>query len=342
MKAILLATAATLAFGGELASAAYAPRLLVTHEPGAVEVTFRQTLADDATGVLLFYVPEPYTTIVGQAPGTTIGQVSAQVEARAVAPGAVIPLAGGTIVTDDPGVHVSNTCAPGMHLAVWLFVLPVPNQAEPLRIPVYIDFTTGAPDAPLGAARLKACLPTPNVPESAGGARLGTKLLEAKLWLTNVRPQGAGERRWTGLFTPHAATGLVPNASGTVEARAMAGGPGAVTLRGKRITSRVRGTLRQFAQLRGAVTQSGRGIGDATVRITGGGATRTTRTKSGGAFSLIVALGRTTTFRASTSVPDRDVTTAVCPPCVSASASGFSASSRRVNVSPPRLKPKRP
>src|SRR5688500_11177576 len=191
-RLVPLAAAGAVALSlAEAATGVYVPRIFVVHEPGSVEVTFRQTQGDDPTAVFLFYVPSSYVTIVGQAPGTTIGQVSAQVEARAVAPGAVLMLQGGTVVTDDPANYLSNACSPGLHLAVWLFVLPVPNQAEPLRIPVYVESTTGAPDTSLGAVRLRACLPTPNVPESQGGSRLGTKLLEARFWLTNVRPQGS-------------------------------------------------------------------------------------------------------------------------------------------------------
>ena len=351
LRLVLLAAAGLVALSlAEAAMAVYVPRVFVVHEAGSVEVTFRQTLADDPTAMFLFYVPSSYATIVGQAPGTTIGQVSAQVEARAVAPGAVLSLQGGTIVTDNPANHVSNTCAPGLHLAVWLLILPVPTQTEPLRIPVYVESTTSAPDASLGAVRLRACLPTPNVPESLGGARLGTKLLEAKLWLTNVRPQGGGEVRWAGRFTPYPPAGPAPNAAGTVEARALAGDPGAMTLRAARVTraQRVRGKRiqRHFARLTGSVTQAGRGVANAPVRLIGSGKTRNVRTKSNGSFSLIVAVGRTATFSASTTVPDRDVTETGCagataPPCVSASSSGFQAASARARVTVPRAKPKR-
>jgi hypothetical protein len=50
------------------------------------------------------------------------------------------------------------------------------------------------------------------------------------------------------------------------------------------------------------------------------GRARTTRTARHGGFLLFVPVVKTSIFRASVSVPDRDVTTTVCPPCVSASA----------------------
>jgi hypothetical protein len=109
----------------------------------------------------------------------------------------------GTIVAENPLNHLSNSCSPGLHQAVWIASLSVPGQSQPIRISVYVDSTAGAPDAALGPVRLQACLPSPEVPESQGGAPLGTKLLEAAFTLERLfTPQGTGLFQWVGRFVP--------------------------------------------------------------------------------------------------------------------------------------------
>jgi hypothetical protein len=321
----------------EAASAAYVPRLFADHVPNGVEVTVRHTAADDATASLAVYVPSQYTsTHAASSPGTTIGRVSARVQVRAV--GGIELALDGTIVADNPLNHVSNSCSPGLHQAVWIASLSVPGQPQPIRISVYVDATAGAPDAALGAVRLLACLPSPEVPESQGGAPLGTKLLEAAFTLERVfTPPAAGVLQWIGRFVPYLAGTRTPNVAGGVESRALVRLPRRISIR----SSPARRPGRQLVALAGVVSEAGRAVARMPVRIQGGGRTRTTTTSDSGGFFLVVPLRKTTTFRASVTVPARDVTATVCPPCVSASAAGFQASSSRVKVTPPRKKPKR-
>jgi hypothetical protein len=343
-----LAITALVVGGAESSLAAYVPRLVVIHEQGGVQVIFRQTLADDATGALFVYIPAGYETVFGQPPGTTIGQVSAQVEARAVAPGVPIALARGTVVTANPAEHSAIACRPfevgiWTPVAVWVFSLPIPNQAEPLRIPVFVDGSSVTP----GAYRLRACMPNPNVPESQGGARLGAKLLEVAFRLTNIRlsPGAPSEIRWAGLGVPYPPSELEADPARAVESRSLARTPGEVSLRATRVTRMRRSFRAYYARLTGAVTHSGEGVSGASIRITGGGRVRTLRTTGGGRFSLLVALRRTTAFRASTTVAERDVTASACEgatrPCVSATVAGFKDSSGSVRISPPRMNRKR-
>lgn len=332
---VLLVAAAVLT-ATESASAAYVPRLFADHVPNGVEVAFRQTTADDATASLAVYAPSQYASTHGaSSPGTTIGRVSARVEVRAV--GVVIDL-NGTIVADNPLNHVSNSCSPGLHQAVWIASLGVQGSPQTIRISVYVDSTAGAPDAALGAVRLQACFPSPDVPESQGGAPLGTKLLEATFTLERVfAPQGAGAFQWLGRFVPYVAGTSTPNVAGTVETRALIRTPGRVSLRGRRASR----AGRSVAVLAGVVSEAGSGVDRAVVRIRGGGRSRATTTRAGGGFQLTMPLGKTTAFEASVTVPARDVTATVCPPCVSASAAGFQASSKPMRVTLPRAKRKR-
>jgi hypothetical protein len=330
LRVLVAASAALLACEG--ASAAYVPRLVADHLPNGIEITFGQAAADEATASLAFYVPSPYASAhTSASPGTTIGRISARVQVRA-AGGIELPL-DGSIVVDNPLNHASNSCSPGPHQAVWVASLTVPNRAQPIRIPIYVDATAGAPDAPLGAVRLQACLPSPDVPESQGGAPLGTKLLEAVFTLERVfTAPTTGVLQWVGRFVPYLAGTSTPNLAGGVESRGLIRLPRRFSLRSRRVTR----PGRRLTALAGIVSEAGRGVGRAIVRIRGGGRTRTTTTSSHGGFLVIVPLAKTTTFTASVTVPVRDVTGTVCPPCVSATVVGFSASSGRVKVSPPR------
>jgi hypothetical protein len=331
-----LLVAAVLSFA-ETAPAAYGPRLSADHVADGVEVGFRQTAADDSTASLAVYVPSQYaSTHASASPGTAIGRVSARIQVRAV--GGVELTLDGTIVADNPLNHVANSCSPGLHQAVWLASLTAPGQPQPIRISVYVDSTAGAPDAALGAVRLLACLPSPDVPESQGGAPLGTKLLEATFTLERVfTPPSAGVLPWIARFVPYVVGTKTANVAAGIESRALIRLPRRVTL----VSRRVRRPGRRLVGLAGVVTEAGRGVDAAVVRIMGGRSTRTARTAPHGGFLLFVPLARTTTFRAVVAVPDRDVTASVCPPCVSASASGFQASSRPLRLTPSRTKRKR-
>lgn len=321
----------------EPASAAYVPRLAAEHVPNGIEVSFRQTAADDATARFAVYVPAQYSsTHASSAPGTPLGRLSARVQVRAA--GGVELSLDGTIVSDSPANHLSNACAPGLHQAVWIATLNVPGQGQAIRIPIYVDSTAGAPDAALGAVRLQACLPSPDVPESQGGAPLGTKLLEARFTIERVfGPPRTGALKWIGRFVPYVAGTAAPNVAGSVESHGFIRLPVRFSLH----SSRVLRPGRRIVALSGVLSEAGGGVARAVVRITGGGKTRTARTMPQGAFLVFVPVTRTTTFRAAVTVPDRDVTATECPPCVSASAAGFQASSRPLRVRPPGLRRKR-
>jgi hypothetical protein len=167
---------------------------------------------------------------------------------------------------------------------------------------------------------------------------LGTKMLEATFTLERVfTPPRAGALQWIGRLVPYAAGTGSPNVIGSVESRALIRLPHHVSLRSRRVTR----PGRRLVALAGVVTEAGRGVPGAVVRIRGGGRTRTTRTAAHGGYLLFVPLPRPTTFTAAVTVPDRDVTTAVCPPCVSASAAGFQASSKPIKVAVPSKSAKR-
>jgi hypothetical protein len=352
-RAALLAAGAVAALGwSSSALAAYTPQFIVNHNPhnvGSATTTIAFTVPreDDATAVVRFYAPLGYQGVLGQAAGTQIGTVAANVQALAISPDAVLPLTG-TIVTADPARFVANPCAPGTHRAVWLLRLEAAGRT--LEVPVYIDVPTG-PEAAFASFRFQACLPSPFIPEASGGAAFGAKLLNATLTMQSgllTTPATSGRYVWPAFFTPWPTGPGAPNLAGTVQSRAVVQIPGQVTLRAS--YSRARNTWR----LIGSVTENGVGIGGATVQIFRGtranrlGRIANVRSSANGSFSRSGRLRPRvrTFFRARAVVPNRVNSTVGCAialpvptvpgGCVAAVFSGFTAQSAVVSVRPPR------
>jgi hypothetical protein len=354
-RAVLLAAGgavAALAWSSS-ALAAYTPQFIVNHNPhrvasGATTIVVNVAREDDATAVLRFYAPLGYQGVLGQAAGTQVGTVAASVQALRISPDAVLPLTG-TIVTADPARYVANPCAPGTHRGVWLLRLEAAGRT--LEVPVYIDVPTGV-EASFASFRFQACLPSPYIPEEAGGAAFGAKLLNATLTLQSgllTTPATSGRYVWPAFFTPYPNAPAPPNVAGTVQSRAVVQIPGQVSLRVS--YNRARNTWR----LTGSVTEGGTGVGGATVQIFRGtranrlGRILSVRSGGNGTFS---ASGRLrprvrTFFRARAVAPNRVNSTVGCSiavanlpavpgGCVAAVFSGFTAQSTVVSVRPPR------
>ena len=326
MTRIVLVLSAALIFAAD-AFGAYAPRLSASHVGNGVQVSFRQASSDDATANFFVTPPVQYRATLNHAPGTTIGRVTAEIEVRAL--GGIPITLEGTVVADDPANHAGQRCIPVSPQAVWIATLGVPGQ-QPIRIPIFVGG--------LGGASMVACLPSPDVPESEGGAPQGAKLLRATFLFQQVfTPPVRGDFAWFGSFLPYVSGTSTPNTAAAVQSRALIRTPAAISLRGERETR----AGKQVAALSGVVTEAGIGVAGAVVRIRSGRVTRTARTSTRGRYSITVPLARTTTFTAFVTVAERDVTGTECPPCANASAAGFQASSRPVRVVRARVKSKR-
>jgi len=156
--------------------------------------------------------------------------------------------------------------------------------------------------------------------------------------VNNVFQVPAEATTWKALTTPYAPGTGAPNAAGTVETRALVG-TGALTI-GTRVTSKKKRTLR----VSGKLTQAGAAVAGSQVRLllNGQASKFTARTSPTGNYTVVLKkTGRksTTTFQARVTVAERDVTSTGCQgptlptvPCVSATASGFTAVSRKVRV----------
>ena len=341
MKTLLVATAAalSLAFAGS-ALAAYTPHLAITHTPltlaggGATDLTISFDQTDDATAKVTIYVPQGYTGTLGQAAGTQLGTIDASIIASAISPTQPLPLKG-VITADDPAKYVANPCSPGTHEAVWLLRLQAAGTE--LAVPGYVDTVTAPTEAPLGKFKLQFCLPSPYIPQSAGGAQLGAKLVSATLHLSNLfaLPTQNGSYGWTAVTTPYTVGTGTPNAAGTVQARAFVQLPAQLTLKAK--------VKKKRATLSGALRLNNAGLAGVRVSLLAGSSRTKLRaagsatTRAGGAFSFRKTVRRTTYFRARATVATRSAScTGGVPgiPCVSATANGFTVQSAIVRVRP--------
>lgn len=323
------ASLVTLAFAG-VASAAFNPTLAIGQTPptvGSTQTSFRLTVPrdDDALFRALFYVPAGYTATLGQAPGTQLGTVAAQVLVREPIAGAVLPLTGTVVVTDQATVAAQvGPCTGSLtHAGYWVLVLQAAGQE--LRVPMVIDPAPG----PLAAAAsyvLSVCLPSPHIPVAAGGATFGAKLIQAQLNLSNVltAPSSGGTYRWNVVTTPWPNGPGLPNAAGTVTAQGTAALPGAVSVSAK--------SKKRVLTITGRLTEGGQGIGARTVTLRVGTKNYSVRTNASGTFRKVVriAKGSRVTIRATAAVTARTgACTAPSPfapiPCVSETSQFFTA-----------------
>src|SRR5687767_11737515 len=231
-----------LAFSGS-AWAIYAPSLTVTSQrnapgrPTAILLGHVQTAADDPTAKDTIYAPLGYGVNLSQAVNTKIGDVSARLILRNGGNAEVD--VEGQVIADNPALHTSNACAPGLHAAVWKLNITV--AGTPLTVPIYVDPVTAGPEAAFASAKIQLCLAGPI------GTPAGAQLLFAFFDVNGVftNPSNTANRIWRATFTPYAPGTPNPNPAGTTEGQALV--PGRVSL-----------TMKSKSLKRGRVTITGR------------------------------------------------------------------------------------
>ncbi len=329
-KVVVLAAGAltALAFAGQ---ALATQKLEVTQaaSPASVTIKVSQAQTDQQPSRIAIYAPTGYTLNTSQAAGTKIGTTTGQVFARDL--NIPLPLEGDVIV-DNPMNHLTDACAPGVHAGVWILNLAVAGQT--IALPVYVDPTTGTQTA-VGAVQLITCLGPTDVPVGTPGrAAMGAQLLNATFTVSGVLTPPAGPAQWLAFLTPWGTGTGVPNPAGTVETRSLVG-PGSITLAGK-VTSK----RKKDVSLSGRVTQSGLGVaGRVSLLINGKARGTATANASGRYAKKVKGTGRRSTFQSKVTVPARDITATGCAsptipayPCVSATASGFTATSKKITL----------
>jgi hypothetical protein len=327
----LAAVAALIAVPAAMAAYTSA-KLEVRWTANSVNIKATGDPADDPTASVRIFAPAGTQLTTNQAPGTTIGRITAIARALDLA-GAEVPLSG-PIVVASPG-QVSPTdqaaCLQGATpLATWVLMLSAAGQSLP--VPAFLVPTTAA-QAPLGPAYIQVCLRPPDVPVGTPGRQpLGAKAYSVDATLNGVFsqvPVGA----WIALWTPYTPLVGAVNVAGTVASPA-AIAPGALSL-----TARTAG---RGALVSGAVTQAGQPRGGATVTILGGTARnrlttrKRVRVSANGRFSTRFAVG---TFFRATAVATGGVAMPLCTqlaaalapiPCVNPTVNGFTAQSKVV------------
>jgi hypothetical protein len=241
-----------LAVAGSALAAYTTPRLIIKNPSerlsAATALTIRveQTKEDDATFRLAIFIPQGYATSLVPQEGQTLGTVKAQAQANAISPDAILELTG-SIKGDTYSAAkypVGQACVGAATIdAVYRIELTAAGQT--LIVPMYVTAIASGPLATLFSGQLVACLPSPYVPPTAGGAAFGAKLINAELTFTGTftNPTAAGDYRWSSVWTPYTVGTPTPNAPGTVETQSI---------------DRLAAQLTQRAQVRGrSVTLSG-------------------------------------------------------------------------------------
>ena len=180
----------------------------------------------DPTAKLTIFSPIGYSANLTAPPGTKIGTVVARVKAKAAA-GALLTLAGDVLVANpaDPAIQAASTqCThTTTHTTIWVLATSV--QGQKVTIPVFVDQV-----GPLVTQQV--CLPSPDVPETAGGARFGAQLVLADFTVKGVFTNASTRNgyEWAGIYTPYVAGTATANQAGTVEWRTYVGLPSSLTL----------------------------------------------------------------------------------------------------------------
>ena len=298
VRLLLLACAGTasLAVAGG-AFAAFTPTMAVSAKParpgasGVASLRFTVPRDDDALARVQFFVPAGYTGTLGQATGTQLGAVAAQVRVRIPIEGAVIPI-NGTLRVADPAAALPQT--PGdtvraavirctgtaTHSAIW--VLAVSASGQEVHVPVAVD-AAPAPVSAFASHIITMCFSNPNISQEAGGAPLGLKLVSAHLTIRNVFtiPSAAGDVVWRAIATPWGPGAGPPVAANTREARAHLRLPTSLTVRTS-AGRKVRGF--RTVTVSGAVREQTSGVSGATVRVAVGRTVKTVRAGANGSF----------------------------------------------------------
>lgn len=325
-----------------LATAASALAAFTPHFAGSTtgaKTTIHVTSAKTDDSIAKIEIIAPSVATLNQAVGTTIGAVTAQVNAKAISPDAIIPLTGNTVVADGTNATIQATAVActgvAQHAAVWNLSLTAAGQT--LNVPVFVDPTTGSPLASLGATVLQTCLATPDT-GAACAPTLCAKLLDVNFTVNGVFAKPTTQvPTWLSLFTPFVPGTGTANAAGTVTALGLDAKP-TVTLaakvgKGRKVAIAGRATLlgQPAAGLPIVILSGSKKVGTTTVNKAG------TYLKT-----LTLKKGKYTLRAGTASTSDVDITAAgACslipsgaplPKCVSATLAAFATVSNSATI----------
>ncbi len=291
--------------------------------PTTFEVS--QSATDDPLAKVTIYTGLGYTANLTAASGSTIGTVTAQVQAadlggqtlpltgavQAADAATTIPVAGQTVPLSAAAAVCTGTPT---HAAYWLLVLTAAGQT--LRVPAFVDPTSG-PEATFAAFKIQVCVPAPDLPATdPRRATFGAKLIDARVTLTSVftNPTAPGTPVWSTFFTPYTPGTGAANAAGTVESRSATIVPATISLKAKYDKKR------KAAVLSGVITIAGRPLAGLKIPIYSGtkaskvtkSAGTTTKSNSKGIFTAVKKILKTTYFKVGGILGGGDVTAQLC------------------------------
>jgi hypothetical protein len=251
------AAVVSLAFAGP-AVAAYNPTLIAISannapgKPTTMILGHTQEASDDPTAKDTIYAPPGYGVTLTQPAGTKIGGVSARLILRGGGNAEVD--VEGEVIADNPALHPSDPCSPGIHQAVWKLNITV--AGTPLTVYLYVDTVTTAPEAAFASAKLQLCLAGPI--GTPAGAQLLFAIFDVNGVFTN--PTSTTDRIWRATFTPYTPGTPTPNPGSTTEGQALVPGRVSLSLSVKRLKHRV-------VILQGRLLIDGRPFRGATVEL---------------------------------------------------------------------------
>jgi hypothetical protein len=337
LTAALFVTGLVFAATAASALASYVPTLTGSQNGAKTTIHITSAKADDSTARI--EILSPSVSTLTQAPGTTIGTVTASINAKAISPDAIIPLTGNVVVA-DPTKYTSPTdvlCSGApMNAAVWNLSLTAAGQT--LNVPVYVD-PAPASLAALGVKTvMTTCLASPDV-GAACAPTLCAKLLDVNFTVSGVFSAPAMPF-WVSEFTPFTPGTATANAAGTVTALGIDVRP-AVTLAAKAGKGKV--------VVAGKLSVAGQALTVAGIPVpifSGTKRVATAKTNSAGTYAATVRLRKgSATLRAAVALPEIPTgaqgcaaAAAVIPagaglgPCVSANIPASAVTSNAVKV----------
>lgn len=333
-NALKLATlTGALGLGLALAEDAFATqRVIVSQTATSLAIKISQDPADAQPAKVVIHVPAGLAT--NAAPGDRIGFASGHVIARDAADARVGIR--GDLRVDDVARHLTDACPDEVDADDHVWIVEFALAGRQLQVPIYVTYSHTVVDQDFGTAKLEICFGPVDVPAGTPGrSPAGAQLLDLTLALTNTNTPLVGTPRWTSFFTPYAAGTGRPDARGTVEARSLVA-PGSVTFTAKS----TRGTI----WFRGSVQQAGAPVPGARVLIRAlGKVLAVTQTSVTGKYAVRLPITNAkllrSRFLARIHADARDITSSGCSlpslpnvACVSATVSGFDASSRAVKI----------
>jgi hypothetical protein len=331
-RRLLAAAACGLFFA---ADASAKPQLLVsgptsTAASGMTTIDLRGAAADAAWAQVTLYVPSGYTINLGQITGARIGTVVA----TSLASGPVAGATGVVLGADPKDAALEQTAtectgAP-MHAGAWLLRMTISPQT--FDVPAFID-PTAPEQSGFGSARITFCLgPRPSFSDLKIALSAGV--------FTN--PLVGGSFVWRALVTPWRLNGSARDPASTVEAQGLVGVPSSLSLKAKLTTTRRGPRVSNSVLLSGALLETLRGVGGATVSFFATDrSVGSARTGATGAFSKRLRVKQRTTFRVTATVSTTDVPCVNALPaslapagCVSATRAGYRLRSGSIVVTP--------